>query len=100
MLLLVKVEIFVSFVTLFSAIDNFYNVIEEFRYENVVMSEELRLGDRLITKISLEVNHKVALQACRVPFKELYFPEKNEDIKEIFDKFGVSEIHLPSKSTA
>jgi len=100
MLLLVKVDIFVSFLTLFSAIENFYNAVEEFSFENVVRPEELRIGDRLITKISLDVTHKEALQACRAMFKELYFPDRNEDVVQIFNKFSVTEVHLPFEKSS
>ncbi|MBM3939268.1 MAG: hypothetical protein FJ333_11540, partial [Sphingomonadales bacterium] len=59
------------------------------------MSAGLRSGDRLITKLSLRVTHKEALITCRSLRRELYFPEKDDDLDQIFSKFELDEIHLP-----
>jgi len=95
MLLLIKVEILATYTLCLTLLDNLHNVVEQSQYSNVELSAGFRSGDRLITKVSLKVTHKEARMTCRSLRRELYIPEKYDDLGQIFSKFEIDEIHLP-----
>jgi len=95
MLLLIKVEILATYTLCLTLLDNLHNVVEQSQYSNVDLSAGLRSGDRLITKLSLKVTHKEAITTCRSLRRELYIPERYDDLGQIFSKFEIDEIHLP-----
>jgi len=95
MLLLIKVEILATYALCLTLLDNLYNVIDQSQYSTMDLSSGIRSGDRYITKLSMKVTHKEATRTCRSLCRELYVPEKYDDLGQIFAKFEVDEIHLP-----
>jgi len=87
MLLLIKVEILAIYALCLTLLDNLYNVVDQSQYSTMDLSAGIRSGDRFITKLSLKVTHKEAIRTCRSLRRELYVPEKYDDLGQIFAKF-------------